>query len=268
MKILVFGDIIGKTGRKGLAQILPSLKKKYKPDLVIANAENVAHGIGVTMRTVQALFDAGVDFLTTGNHIFDRMTEVDEVFSHYEGRIIRPMNFVGEYPGSGSGQVKVKKKTVYIANFNARVFMEKQFRGMIASPFDALDKFLQTVPKSAIIIVDFHSEATSEKRGFGFHADGRVSLVYGTHTHVQTADAQILSKGTAYISDVGMTGAADSVLGVDQEKAVAGFLGKSFSGDNMVDSDEIESGFLVVEVDEATGLAKKITSERLRVKLS
>ena len=267
MRFLFFGDIIGKTGRKAIASVLPSLKKKHKADLVIANAENVAHGIGVTAKTVGALVDAGVDFLTSGNHVFDKQKEADEVFRQFEGKIIRPINFEGQYAGKGYEKIDVAGKKVAIANFNSQVFMDNQFSGLISSPFKALDTFLQSQKKSDIIIVDFHSEATSEKRGFGFYADGRVSALIGTHTHVQTADAQILPNGTAYISDVGMVGAANTVLGVNRERALEQFLGKKSKIENMVESDLAEVGYVVVEVD-ATGKAKSIKSFLDRVKIN
>ena len=267
MNILFFGDIVGKTGRKAIATVLPSLKKKHKADLVIANTENIAHGIGVTSKTTGVLFDAGVDFLTSGNHVFRKPNEVDVVFRKFAGKIIRPMNFEGEYAGSGSGEIEVKGKKVIIANFIGQVFMENQFSGLISSPFRALDKFLQSCKESDIIIVDFHSEATSEKRGFGFYADGRVSAVLGTHTHVQTADAQVLSKGTAFISDIGMVGAADTVLGVNKDRALEQFLGKKSKIENMVESDTVEMGYVVIEIDEEKGKAKSIKRFLERVKI-
>lgn len=267
MKILFFGDIVGRTGRKAVAKVLPSLKKKYKIDFVIANGENAAHGIGLTPKIAGELFDSGIDFMTSGNHIFRRPEQVDELFNQFGDRLIRPMNFEGEYAGRGFGMVTVGGREVVIANFHSQVFMEGQFRGLIASPFKALDNFLQEQKKSSIIIVDFHSEATSEKRGFGFYADGRVSAVIGTHTHVQTADAQVLPGGTAYISDVGMNGSADSVLGIDKDKAVEGFIGQKTPGEYIIETNEAELGYVVVGVDEKTGKAKSIKSFLERVKI-
>ena len=268
MKFLFFGDIIGKTGRRAIAFVLPSLKKKHKIDLVIANAENIAHGIGVTVKTLGSLIESGVDFFTSGNNVFRKPNEVDELFRTFAGKIIRPMNFEGEYAGSGYESIEVKGKQVYIANFIGQVFMENQFSGLISSPFKALDDFLQSRKESDIIIVDFHSEATSEKRGFGFYADGRVSAVLGTHTHVQTADAQILPHGTAYISDTGMVGAANTVLGVSRDRALELFLGKKSKIENMVESNEVEVGYVVVEIDEQTGKAKSIKSFYDKTKIS
>lgn len=269
MKILFFGDIVGKTGRKAIAAIMPQLRKEHRPDLVIANTENAAHGVGVTVKTVQQLFDAGIDFLTSGNHVFDKVAEAQEVFSLFAGRIVRPANFEGGHPGQGWASKAVGNQEVWVANFNSQVFMEHQFKGQITSPFAALDKFLLSTPKSAIIIVDFHSEATSEKRGFGFYADGKASAVIGTHTHVQTADAQILPDGTAYISDVGMVGAANSVLGVIKEKALERFLaGEDERVKLEIDEGlQAEVGYVVIEVDEASGRALSIKSYLEEIKL-
>ncbi|PIR96842.1 MAG: TIGR00282 family metallophosphoesterase [Candidatus Doudnabacteria bacterium CG10_big_fil_rev_8_21_14_0_10_41_10] len=260
MKILFFGDIVGRTGRIAITKVLPRLKKKYKIDLVVANGENAAHGTGLTLKTAQSIYDAGVDFITSGNHIFRRPEQIDELFAKFGEKLIRPMNFEGEYSGEGWGKIVVHGKEVIIANFHSQVFMETQFQGLIASPFKALDNFLQDQEKSAIIIVDFHSEATSEKRGFGFYADGRVTAVIGTHTHVQTADAQVLPKGTAYISDVGMCGSANSILGVDKDRAIQNFLGQKGSGEYYKETEEAEAGFVVLEVDGKTGKVKSIKS--------
>jgi len=260
MKILFFGDIVGKTGRHAVRQVLPGLKKKHKPDLVIANGENAAHGIGLTVKTARELFDAGVDFLTGGNHMFDKQEQIAEVFAAYPEKVIRPANFEGNYPGSGFVRLAVGEVSVLVINLNAQVFMERQFDGLISSPFKKLDEILQSGPKSDIILVDFHSEATSEKRGLGFYADGRASAVWGTHTHVQTNDAQILPGGTAYISDVGMCGSAQSILGVDKELVLRRFLSADKVSLEVEESAEAEIGYIVLEVDEKTGKAISIKS--------
>ena len=267
MKFLIFGDIVGKTGRRAVAQLLPQLTRELAPDLVIANGENVAHGVGISMKTAQQLYDAGVEFLTTGNHVFDKQDQVDQVFAAHTGKIIRPANFEGTYPGDGWAALKAAGQTVVIANFNSQVFMEHQFQGLIASPFTAFDRVLQEAPKSAILLVDFHSEATSEKRGFGFYLDGRATVVWGTHTHIQTADAQILPGGTAYISDVGMTGAADSILGVKKEAALTRFLQGNGAKLDVDEGNEAEVGYIIVEVDDKTRKARSITARLERIKL-
>lgn len=269
MRILFFGDVVGKTGRRAVTALVPKLKQQLQPDLIIANAENVAHGLGMTVKTVQALFEAGVDVLTSGNHAFDKQEQVEEIFSRFGDRIIRPVNFEGQYPGRGWLETRVggQPQPVVVANFNSQVFMERQFAGLIASPFTALDRFLHEAPKSAIIVVDFHSEATSEKRAFGFYADGRLAAVWGTHTHVQTADAQILPGGTAYISDVGMVGAQNSVIGVQKEKAVQRFLSGSEVGLEVDEGSQAEAGYITVDIDERTRRAVAIRSNLERLEL-
>ncbi|MBI4054069.1 MAG: TIGR00282 family metallophosphoesterase [Candidatus Doudnabacteria bacterium] len=260
MRILFFGDVVGKAGRAGLRTTLPELREEFKSDLIVANAENVAHGVGITLKTANELFASGVDFLTSGNHVFDRKEQTAEVFEVLSGRLIRPANFPDSYPGKGWEQISVQGKKLLMVNLNAQVFMEKQFSGEIRSPFITLDRILQTAPKSDIIIVDFHSEATSEKRGFGFYADGKVAAVVGTHTHVQTADAQVLPQGTAYISDVGMCGARQSVLGVKTESALNRFLTGERTALEVEEAGEIEVGAVLIEIDHASGKAKHIQS--------
>ncbi|MCL5435887.1 MAG: TIGR00282 family metallophosphoesterase [Patescibacteria group bacterium] len=257
-RVLFFGDIVGKTGRAAVRQVLPALKKKHKPALVVANGENAAHGIGLTAKIARELFDSGIDFLTGGNHMFDKAEQIAEVFSNFPDKVVRPANFEGDYPGKGFAQLTVKDTEILIINLNAQVFMERQFDGLIGSPFKKLDEILQTAPKSDIILVDFHSEATSEKRGLGFYADGRVAALLGTHTHVQTADAQVLPGGTAYISDAGMCGASQSILGVKKETALKRFLSAEKVSLEVEETDEAEMGYIVIDVDERTGKARSI----------
>jgi len=268
MKILFFGDIVGKTGRQAIAAILPKLKKEHKPDLVVANAENAAHGSGISQRTAVALFESGCDILTGGNHIFDKKDQSEEAFRNFPDKIVRPANFDDSWPGKGWVSTRVGSKEVVVSNFNAQVFMERQFRGEIASPFQSFDKLLHDWPKSAIIIVDFHSEATSEKRGFGLHADGRAAAVLGTHTHVQTADAQVLPGGTAYISDVGMVGAANSVLGVEPAGPLARFSGDERARLEVMETNTAEVGYVIIDIDNVTGKAYSITSKLERITLT
>ena len=268
MIILFFGDIVGKTGRKAVAAILPRLKEEHQPDLVIANAENAAHGSGISVKTAQVLFDAGCDLLTGGNHIFDKAEGSEEAFNAFTDRIVRPANFVGAYPGKGWIILEHANGPVVITNFNGQVFMERQFRGEIASPFAEFEKLLHDWPKSAIIIVDFHAEATSEKRGFGFHIDGRAAAVVGTHTHVQTSDAQILPGGTAYITDLGMVGAADSILGVDPAGPLARFGGDERARLEVMETNMAEVGYVVIDIDQETKKAKSIVSRLERITLA
>lgn len=260
IRILFFGDIVGRVGRHAVRTALPGLRKKFAPDLVAANCENAAHGVGITTKVVAELFALGIDFMTTGNHVYDKPEHVEEIFSRFDGRIIRPANFEGQYAGRGWAEVKLGARKILFVNIHAQVFMERQFDGMISSPFKSIDEILQNTPKSDIIIVDFHSEATSEKRGFGLYLDGKVTAVLGTHTHVQTADAQVLAGGTAYISDLGMCGAANSVLGVKKDLALKRFLTGEKTPLEGEENGSAEIGYVVIDIDEATGKAKSIES--------
>jgi metallophosphoesterase (TIGR00282 family) len=214
MLILAIGDIIGKPGRQAMNKLLPYLRQQYSVDMVIANAENIAGGIGVTSTTAKELLDAGVDMLTSGNHIFAQK----EIIPHLDGEmpILRPLNYPPGVPGRGyiiNGQVMV-------VNLMGRIFMSD-----IDCPFRAMDKLLAELKhKPPIVIVDFHAEATSEKMAMGRYLDGRVSAVLGTHTHVGTIDAQLLPQGTAYVTDIGMTGPMDSIIGDDSEAVIRRFL--------------------------------------------
>jgi len=222
MKVLFFGDIVGKIGRKAVKEILPQLKKELKPDLVIANVENIAHGSGVTQKTLSSIEDIGIDLFTSGNHIWKKSQQIEQLLEDKDTKLIRPANYLEKLPGSGSKIVKIKKKKVLVINLVGQVFMHEEFD----NPFKVLDKILLSYKKQKpdITLVDFHAEATSEKNALGWHADGRVSAVIGTHTHVPTADAKILPQGTGYISDVGMVGAKDSVIGQGTKEVLEGFL--------------------------------------------
>jgi len=217
MRILFFGDIVGKIGRRAIAKILPELKSQFKPDLVLANAENLAHGKGVTVKTVREVLAAGVDWLTSGNHIWSKKKEFKKVLAQ-NLPVIRPANYLGRFLGKGWAIIKIKN--VLLINLLGRVFIKDKPR-TITNPFRRIDRLLlQIKPLVKIIFVDFHGEATAEKKAFGHWVDGRVSAVLGTHTHIQTADEQILSKGTAYITDVGMVGAKDSVIGFRSQDSI------------------------------------------------
>lgn len=214
MLILVVGDVIGRPGRRAVDTLLPGLRQQYGLDLVIANAENAAGGLGLTLTTAEALLDAGVDILTSGNHIWAQKEIVPYLDS--EMPILRPLNYPPGVPGKGyliSGQVMV-------VNLMGRTFI-----GNFDCPFRAMDKLLAELQhKPPVIIVDFHAEATSEKIAIGRYLDGRVSAVLGTHTHVGTIDAQLLPQGTAYVTDIGMTGPIDSIIGDDAEAVLRRFL--------------------------------------------
>ncbi len=235
-KILFIGDIVGKPGRKVLARVLPLWKEKYKPDVTIVNVENLAHGKGVTPSTLAEVDVLGVDCFTSGNHIFDKEELAKTCFEQYP-KLIRPANLGGSFPGFGYYRFSTPPSPLFgkegetagqqylVINLHGQVFCEKYFDGKINNPFLAVDKLLeQEAQKGDIIFIDFHGEATSEKKTFGYYIDGRISVLVGTHTHVPTADAHVMPKGTAYISDVGMTGSRDSALGVQFPNALTKFL--------------------------------------------
>ncbi len=214
MLILAIGDIIGKPGRRAVQELLPSLRQQYGLDLVIANGENVAGGLGITSTTANELLDAGVDVLTSGNHIWAQK----EIIPYLDGElpILRPLNYPPGVPGKGF----IVKGPAMVVNLIGRTFM-----GDFDCPFRAMDKLLAELkPKPPIIIVDFHAEATSEKVAMGRYLDGRVSAVLGTHTHVGTIDAYLLPQGTAYVTDIGMTGPINSVIGDDANEVIQRFL--------------------------------------------
>ena len=214
MLVLMIGDIVGKPGRQAVCELLPDLKQQYGFGLVVANAENAAGGFGLTANTAEELLSAGVDVLTSGNHIWAQK----EIIPYLDGEmpILRPLNYPPGVPGKG-----------YMVNRQAMVvsLMGRTFIGDIDCPFRAMDQLLSELKhKPPIIIVDFHAEATSEKVAMGRYLDGRVSAVLGTHTHVATVDTQLLPRGTAYVTDVGMTGPIDSVIGMEPETVIQRFL--------------------------------------------
>lgn len=256
-KILFIGDIVGKPGRQALREVLPMWKKDYQPDAVVVNVENIAHGKGVTVNTLTNIEDLGIDCYTSGNHVFDKAGLSTEAFEKYPN-LIRPANYPQDLPGHGYYRFSKNDQQYLIINLNATVFFEKQFNGQISSPFKAIDEILQQqAQKGDIILIDFHSEATSEKVAFGFYCDGQVTAVLGTHTHVPTADYRVLPKGTAYVSDVGMTGPLNSVIGVKIENSLNIFLQRGkFVMEPEEEGPAMVNGILI-ESDE-TGKALKI----------
>lgn len=218
IRIFFIGDVIGKPGRRLVEKSLYLIKKKYKPDLVIANGENSAGGLGIIPKTASELFSAGVDIITSGNHVWDKR-EAQELLEH-NNRIIRPINYPESLPGKGSCVFSINDKTeVVIANLQGRIFMEP----VVNNPFIVIEDWLKSI-KSKIILVDFHAEATAEKQAMGFFLDGKVSVVLGTHTHVPTSDLRILANGTAFQTDVGMTGSLDSVIGMKRKPVIDKFI--------------------------------------------
>jgi metallophosphoesterase (TIGR00282 family) len=219
MVILAIGDIVGSAGCEFLRSHLPALRKQYGIDLTIANGENSADGNGITPFSADHIFASGVDVITTGNHVFRRKEIQDYLETHQ--RLLRPANYPDAAPGMGWCSVDMGRSTVCVINLIGTVFMDS-----FDSPFRAADAILRRVGSNMITIVDFHAEATSEKRSLGFYLDGRVTALFGTHTHVQTADEQILPGRTGYITDAGMTGPYESVLGVDPRLTIQRFVTK------------------------------------------
>ena len=218
MRILFIGDIVGGPGRRGLAAALPRLRERLAPDLVIANGENAAGGVGITERTAGEIRAAGVDVITTGNHVYRRRDAYD--FLDTDERLVRPANYPKGNPGRGSLIVDAAGRRVGVLNLSGELQLS-----VARSPFPAAEAEVAELERrgAALIVVDFHAEVTSEKVAMGWHLDGRVAAVLGTHTHVPTADARVLPGGTAFISDVGMTGARTSVLGVEVEDVLQRF---------------------------------------------
>ncbi len=259
MRLAIFGDVMGRAGRLALTDTLPRLKKRLALDFVVVNAENSAGGFGVTRRICEELIDAGADVLTTGNHAYDQRDEM-ALFDD-EPRLLRPANFPASNPGKGSGLFRSQN------GHDVLVLHAQGQRGMmpIDDPFAAVDRELEGVKlgrEANAIIMDFHAEATSEKYGMGHHLDGRASLVIGTHTHVPTADTQILTNGTAYQTDIGMCGDYDSVIGMEKTEPLHRFITK-LNGSRMTPaSGEATVSGLFVETDDTTGLA--IRAEPIR----
>jgi metallophosphoesterase (TIGR00282 family) len=217
VRVLFIGDIIGRPGRVGLAAAMPELRRHHKPDLVIANGENSAGGIGITEKTATELFEIGVDVITTGNHVFRHRTVYE--FLDRSDRVVRPANYPAGNPGRGAAAVEAAGRRVVVLNLSGAV----QLR-VARSPFAEVDAQLAKLEgKADAVLVDFHAEVTSEKVAMGWHLDGRVAACLGTHTHVPTADARVLPGGTAFVSDVGMTGSRNGVIGVRRDQALEAF---------------------------------------------
>jgi len=247
LRILVIGDIIGKPGRKAVEEILPGLYYEYNIDLVVGNGENAAGGLGLTPGTAQELFDSGIDVITTGNHIWAQKEIIPYLDSDLA--LLRPLN----YPPTNPGRGYLLKKNALIVNLVGRVFI-----GNFDCPFRAMDQLLAEFENKSIpIIVDFHAEATSEKVAMGKYLDGRVSAVFGTHTHVGTIDAHISPGGTAYVTDIGMVGPIDSVIGDDPNSVINRFLTQMPSRLS-VGKGKVSFDAILVEVDENTGKALDI----------
>ncbi|MGI6604075.1 MAG: TIGR00282 family metallophosphoesterase [bacterium] len=255
MRVLALGDIVGKPGRIAVRQLVPHLRKELNADLVIANGENAAGGFGLTPQLAEELWEAGIDLLTSGNHIWNKR-EIYPLLDE-DPRLLRPANYPPGTPGRGWTIWRQGKVPVAVVNLSGRVFLEA-----LDCPFRLIQDLLPALKEKApVVIIDFHAEATSEKVALGWLVDGKASLVFGTHTHVQTADERILPGGTGYITDLGMTGPRDGVLGVEKDIIVKRFLSQlpaRFS----VASGDVELMGVVAEIDPKTGHAVSI--ERVR----
>jgi metallophosphoesterase (TIGR00282 family) len=244
----MIGDVVGEPGRRAIAELLPGLRREYELDLVVANGENIAGGLGITLNTAYELINSGVNVITTGNHVWAKR----EIIPHLDGQlpIIRPLNFPPGAPGRGSWIVN----NIVVVNLIGRVFV-----GDYDCPFRTMDSFLADLGKEKkVIIVDFHAEATSEKVALGRYLDGRISALVGTHTHVGTIDASILPKGTAYVTDVGMVGPVDSVIGDETESVVHSFVTK-MPHRISVGKGKADFNAMLIDINPSTGKANSIT---------
>lgn len=261
LKILIFGDTVGKIGREAVKKILPELKAEYQPDLVILNAENLAHGFGITKKTINELREVGVDVFTAGNHIMANPNG-EEVFADPELNkiVLRPYN-INHRTGAGYTIIEKNGKKILIASLSGKTFMEEDGPDNF---IPAADEILEKTAGEnlAARIFDFHAEATSEKAVLGLYLDGRISALVGTHTHVPTADEKILPKGTAFISDIGMTGAHNQAIGGMFEPILEEMKISGFGKFEVPESGPVEVNAVLIEINEETGLAEKI--ERIR----
>src|SRR5579863_320401 len=247
MRFLLCGDVVGRSGRSVVTEHIPRLRRVLGLDFVVANGENAAHGFGITDKICEELYACGVDVITTGNHVWDKREIIPHIAD--DRRLLRPINFPAGTPGNGHIVFTLGDgRNVLVINAMARLFMDA-----IDDPFAGVDRLLREHPLGSVdaILVDFHGEATSEKMSMGHFCDGRVSAVVGTHSHVPTADAQILPKGTAYMTDAGMCGDYDSVIGMQTEAAIARFLRK-MPGEKLQDAEgEATLCAAYVEIDDA-----------------
>jgi hypothetical protein len=261
MKILMFGDTIGKIGRETVKKILPDLRAEFQPDFVIMNAENLAHGFGITKKIILEMIEAGVDAFTSGNHVLANPS-CDEVFADPELKklVLRPYN-IPHQSGAGYSVVEKNGKKILLASLSGNVFMEdKAASNFIVAADEILEK--TRGEKIAAKLFDFHAEATSEKAVLGLYLDGRISAFVGTHTHVPTADERLLPKGTAFVSDIGMVGAHNQAIGGAYEPILVGMRVGELGKFEVPESGPVEVNAILIEIDEETGLAKGIKRVR------
>lgn len=253
LRVLFFGDIVGRPGRRGVASVIRDWTERFRPDIVIANGENAAGGIGITASIARDIFGLGVRVMTLGNHAWQKREVYDYLDS--EPCILRPANMPPDVPGRGLGEYPAGRQPLAVINLCGRVFV-----GDYDDPFRCVDSLLQQV-SARCVLVDFHAETSSEKQAFGWYVDGRVSAVIGTHTHVQTADERVLPGGTAYITDVGMCGPQDSVIGMDKDIVLRRFTTQMPARFEVANSEPVVCA-VVLEIEEESGRALSI--ERLQ----
>ena len=265
MRVLFLGDVVGRAGRTAVREHLPMLRRRLSPDFVVVNGENAAGGFGITAKIAAEIYTAGADCITTGNHVWDQRELLGTIDD--DPRLLRPANYPTGTPGRGAALLELADgRRILVANLMTRLFMDA-----LDDPFAAVDAILAdlTMPDQAdAVIIDFHGEATSEKMAMGHYLDGRASLVVGTHTHVPTADHQVLPGGTAYMTDTGMCGDYDSVIGMKKEPAIERFVRK-IPGERLTPAEGTATvcGALV-EIDDKTGLARTIDPVRVGGRLS
>ena len=244
MRVLFIGDIVGKPGRRAVRLLLPRLREEFHPDIILANGENMTGGAGINRDTAEEMFALGIGGLTTGNHVWDQRDAIDYIAQH--PKIVRPINYPPGVPGHGWMDLCVGDERLTVVNVQGRVFMRP-----LDDPFRAMDAVLEEIGERKYVFVDIHAEATGEKQALGFYLDGRVGAVIGTHTHVPTAGYRVLPQGTAYITDVGMVGPVNSVIGVEPEPVVQRYLTQMY---HRYDVARGPVGFNAVVVDfDATG---------------
>ncbi len=256
MRLLFLGDVVGEGGCNFLMKKLPEYKRNNKIDVCIANGENSAQGNGVTPKSIEMMLDSGVDMVTLGNHTYKRI----EIMEYLERDVpvVRPFNYPSGAPGKGVGIIDKGRYRLAVVNMLGTVYSEP-----LGNPFNEMEKALKETDGCKTVIVDFHAEATAEKRAMGFFLDGKVTAVLGTHTHVQTADEQLLPKGTAYITDVGMTGPIQSVLGIEPELTIKKFRSNLPVKFQNAGGEYSMSG-CIIEIDEKTGKAASIERVDIR----
>jgi len=271
MKILFFGDIVGQPGRQAIKKILPEFKKKFEPDLVLANGENLAHGTGISADSIKEMQEAGIDWLTSGNDVFVKKGAI-EILEDKKWPILRPANWNINAPGRGYATIQIRSKKILLINLIGRVFMGVHH---FDDPFACVKQILEdyslkkesSAEQVSAIIIDWHAEASSEKIVMGWFLDGKVSAVIGTHTHVGTDDARILPQGTAYISDAGMVGVLDSVLGADKDIILKKYLTQIPHQMDLASGPVLVNAVLVT-IDDRTGLAQNIEKIREIVEIN